>query len=70
MKIIAKASNNKFHVEVNTKELNGITGSNEQYEIGQIVNISSKLSILHQLVKNKGRLTAVFTEFSNVLNNL
>lgn len=70
IKVIAKAKNNKVHVEVNQNDLRLITGTNEEFEIGQEINVSGTLSVIHQLSRKKNKYSAVFAEITNVLNQL
>lgn len=67
MRIIGLGKNNRLIVELQQHDLKLITGENREFEVDETIDISSMLSVLHQLSRKKDRYVPILLELSQVL---
>ena len=70
IEIIGIGDNGKLIVEVQNNELKLITGENREFDVGEQLEVSSLLSVIHQLSRKKTKFVVGLGELANIIDQL
>jgi hypothetical protein len=70
IEVIGIGNNNKLILEIDQSDLKAITDTTEDFNVGQVVEISSDLNTLKQLKKKKDKFASGLTNLAAIINTL